>query len=230
MNKCKKTDVILALIFMLCFISLPLRADVFTFAPGKGGKAWGADLLGASRLWVEPAIINGIKSNIELALLRKDLTECYIILKNKFPDALFRFNAESLLIEIKRARGSIERIYLVNVGKGDFPVLQFSMEIPADMPRDPEWPAELPLPYSSSPQTVIDLGGRGLLYGAFTSTLSREQIYSEMNNRLISTGWNSLGKGVFMKESPMRMILVSASDGKNGKAHGFILKRAMKDR
>jgi len=228
MNKLKNIHRVCCLIFLFCLMSLSLRADVFTFGPGNGGKAWGADLLGGSKLWKEPAVINGIKSNIELALLRKELDDCYTILKNKFPDAVFRFNAESLLIEIKREKGTLERIYLVNVGKGAFPVLQFSMEIPADLPKDPEWPGELPLPYSSSPVTVIDLTGRGVLYGAFISSLSSEQIYSEMSNKLMTNGWNSLGKGVFMKESPMRMILVSASDGKDGKAHGFVLKREMK--
>lgn len=228
MVKLKKINILISVFLLLLFCSVSIRGDVFTFGPGKGGKPWGADLLGGSKLWTEPALINGIKSNVDLVLIKKELNECYTILKNRFPEAIFRFNSESLLIEIKREKGTIERIYLVNVGKGAFPVLQFSMEIPADMPKNPEWPDRLPLPPSSSPRTVIDLTGRGALYGAFDSLLSAEQIYADISSKMVTDGWTPMGKGVFLKESPMRMVLISASDDENGKAHGFILKRIMK--
>ena len=212
------------LIILLCFASfIPVRADVFLFG-GGGGKAWGVDLLGGSKLWSEPAVINGVKSSIQLVLLKKQIDEYYRILKNKFPNAKFRFNKESILVEIKRENGNLERIYLVNMG-GAYPVLQFSMEIPLDLPKDPKWPEELPVLNNSSPVTVINLTNRGTIYGAFTSLSNAEHLVNEMDSNMLSDGWKSMGKGAYLKDNPTRMVLISATDDENGKAHGFVLKR-----
>ncbi len=210
---------------LLCFCSLiSLRADVFLFGGGGDAKAWGADLLGGSKLWSEPAIINGVKSSIQLVLLKKQIDEYYKILKHKFPNARFRFNKESILIEIKRKNGNLERIYLVNM-EGAYSVLQFSMEIPVNLPKNPKWPEDLPALHNSTPVTVINLTNRETLYGAFTSFSSSEQIFNEMDSSMLADGWKSMGKGVYLKDNPTRMVLVTATDDENGKAHGFVLKR-----
>lgn len=214
---------VLTLLF-ISLISLSLHADVFLLGGGDG-KAWGADLLGGAKLWSEPAVINGVKSSVQLVLLQKQLDECYRILKQQFKDAKFRFNDEALLVEVKRENGNLERIYLVKVGEGKYPVLQFSMEIPPNLPDKPEWPHELPQLYDSEPVTVINLTNRGTLYGAFTSFVSSEQILNQMDSSMLADGWKSIGRGTYLKDNPTRMILISASEDKNGKTYGFILKR-----
>ena len=225
MNIFRKNVLLMFLTLSLfCLCSFSLHSEVFLFGGGRGGKAWGVDLLGGSKLWSEPAVINGVKSSVQLVLLKKQIDECYKILKNKFPNAKFRFNKESILVEIKRENGNLERIYLVNMG-GAYPVLQFSMEIPVNLPKNPRWPEELPALNNSIPVTVINLTNRGTLYGAFTSLSNSEQLVNEMDSNMLSDGWKSMGKGVYLKDNPTRMVLISATDDKNGKAHGFVLKR-----
>lgn len=219
----KGGSLLLLTILFLFFAFSSLRADVFMFGGGDG-KAWGADLLGGTKLWSEPAVINGVKSSVQLVLLQKQLDECYRILKQQFKDAKFRLNNEAILVEIQRENGNLERIYLVKVGQGAYPVLQFSMEIPPKLP-EPEWPNELPQLYDSEPVTVISLTNRGTLYGAFTSFVRSEQVLAQMDNSMLADGWKSMGRGTYLKDNPTRIVLISASEGKNGKTHGFVLKR-----
>jgi len=73
MVKLKKINILISVFLLLLFCSVSIRGDVFTFGPGKGGKPWGVDLLGGSKLWTEPALINGIKSNVDLVLIKKEL-------------------------------------------------------------------------------------------------------------------------------------------------------------
>ena len=213
-------------LLILSLFLTPVYGDVFTFGPGGKGKPWAAELFGGAKLWKEPAVVNGVKSEIGLLLLKQRINECYQILKNKFPDARFRFNRESMLVEIKRQNGVLERVYFVNVG-GNYPVLQFSIEIPADLTKNPVWPEELPKPNEASPVTVIELTKRDVLYGAFISSLPAEQVLREMDSAMLSNGWKSLGRGVYMKDNPQVMILITATDGEKGKTHGFVLKRKL---
>ncbi len=209
-----------------CVVSV-LHADVFTLAPFRGGRPWGADTLEGSELWIEPVKVNGVNTGMRLTLLEKDLDESYRILKNKFPDAVFRANEESILVEIKREKGMIERLYLIRSG-GAYPVIQFSIEIPAEMPEKPDWPEELPLPPGSSPVIVIDLPDRKTLYGAFVSAISPERVLNDADSTMISLGWSSLGKGIYLKKDPMMIMLVTATEDENGNTHGFVLKRKLK--
>ena len=226
MKKNNYTKMIFSGLFILSLSFATVYGDVFTFGPGGKGKPWASELFGGAKLWKEPAVVNGVKSEIGLLLLKQHIDECYQILKNKFPDARFRFNRESMLVKIKREKGVLERVYFVNVG-GNYPVLQFSIEIPADLTKDPVWPKELPKPNEASPVTVIELTKRDVVYGAFTSSSTAEQVIREMDSSMLSNGWKSMGKGVYMKDNPQVMILLSATDDKKGKTHGFVLKREL---
>ena len=211
---------------MLVFCA-SLQADVFTLGLFRGGKSWGADVLGGAKLWTEKMKINGIETGMRLTLLDKDLDECFRIMKNQFPDAKFLANKESILVEIKREKGIIERLYLVNIG-GVYPVLQFSIEIPEKMPKEPDWPENLPLPPGSFPKKVIELPERGTIYGSYVSSISAKRVLNDADATMTSDGWSSAGKGVYLKDKPMRIVLVTAIEDENGKTHGSVIKRKLK--
>ena len=227
MKSCIMFIFAITLTLSLCCASFSsLHADVFLFG-GGGGKAWGSDLLGGTKLWSEPALINGVRSSVQLVLLKKQIDECYQILKHQFKDARFRFNKESILAEIKRENGNIERIYLVNMGEGEYPVLQFSMEVPAELPRNPRWPDDLPSLYDSEPVNVINLTDRGTLYASFRSSSTSEQILNQLDSSMLADGWSSTGRGTYLKDNPTRIVLISATEDEHGITHGFVLKRKL---
>lgn len=213
---------------LILFVNVfSLKADVFTLGPFRGGKSWGADVLSGSKLWTEKMKINGVHTGMRLTLLDKDLDECFRIMKNKFPEAKFVANKESILLEIKREKGILERLYLVNIG-GVYPVLQFSIEIPEKMPKEPDWPEALPLPPGSFPKTVIELTERGTIYGSYVSSISARRALNDADSTMTSDGWSSVGKGVYLKDKPMRIVIVTATEDGNGKTHGSVIKRKLK--
>ena len=227
-----KNQILLFLLFLFALFRSEIGySDVFTLAPYRsGGKAWGTDLLGGAKLWTEPLEVNGIKTEMRLTLIDMTLPECLSIFRRKFPEAVFRGNEESFLVEIKRHSGARERIYLVDVGGDVYPVLQFAMELPEKLPDNPDWPSELPLPGSAQPVKVIEMPDRGTVYGTFTASMRPNLIYNDLDMKLTGDGWHSLGKGVFLKDGPMRIILVSAVEDGNGVVHGSVLKRNLEQK
>ena len=212
------------LAIILLFSAVVMNADVFTLAPYSGGKAWGADILGGQGLWSEPIVINGIKTSLSLKVLTIPFDDCLRILKQKVPKALFKVNGESILIEIKRNNGRHERVYIVKTD-GVYSAIQFSMELPLKMPKKPEWPSELPISPASKPITVISLPERDLLYGTYTSTMSPGRILNDAEATMTSKGWKPLGRGVFLKEKPMRIIMINVSEDEDRISHVFVMKK-----
>ena len=204
-------------------------SDVFTLAPFKGGKPWGADILGGAELWQEPLNVNGLDVSMKLTLIDKDIVDSCRILKQSFPDAVFKINGESVFVEIKRENGGVERLYLVYAGGGLYPVIQFSMELPDKIPANPEWPAELPAVSPDKITSVINLPDRNTLYGTFVSQLSSEQIYSDISAKMSASGWTSPDKGIYLKNDPVSLILVTVTGDDAGRSHVAVLRRLLRE-
>ena len=45
---------------------------------------------------------------------------------------------------------------------------------------------------------------------------------------LLSNGWREFGKGLFMKDDPTEIIMVSAKQSDNGVTRGIVVKRPLK--
>lgn len=217
--------------FLLSLAVQTVKAEVFTFAPfakGKGVTGEGAeitDAMGGAKLWSEPIIVNGSKTKMHLRLLKNNLSECYLTFRKHFPKASFRLSPGALLVEFKHKDGTLERIYLVEMN-GLYPVIQFAMSFPNGLPRDTdEWPVELPLPAGADIQNTISLPDRNVSYGTFTTPMSKNGALSDVRGTLVSKGWTNLKEGVFIKDKPLSIMLVSFSQDDKGVTRGFVLKR-----
>lgn len=219
-------------IFCLLLCSFAVSAEVFTLAPFRSnGNGSGADIFRAidgAELWSEPVVVNGIRQKMNLRLLKSDLKECFIIFKKHFPGCVFRASPGALMIDFKLKNGTLERLYLVQMD-GVYPVLQFSMSFPHGIPENvEEWPLELPISSSSRIKNTIILPERNVRFGSFSTLIPQDAAMNEITSELKAKGWTSLKQGVFVKDKPLSMMLVSFSEGKNGKTHGFVLKKPFK--
>lgn len=210
------------------------KAEVFTIAPfGKGGEGGGGgaeitDAMGGAKLWTEPIVVNGLKTKMQLRMLKYNLTECYLTFKKHFPGASFRSSPGALMVEFKHKDGSLERIYLVEM-RGLYPVMQFAMTFPNGVPKsNQDWPNELPLPPGSTVNTTISLPDRDVTYGAFTTAMPGDAALADVRGNLAANGWTNLKQGVFIKDKPLSILMVSFSQDDKGITHGVALKRPFK--
>jgi len=218
-------------IFILFCSSSIIKAEVFSLGPsggkGKGGVGIITDAMGGMKLWSEPVILNGHKTSMDLRLLNTNLTECYLTFKKYFPASVFRASPGALLIEFKHKSGALERIYLVQMD-AVFPVIQFSMKFPGGLPgNSKKWFKFFPLPQNSKIETTISLPDRSVDYGTFTTSLPGDLALADVKSSLISNGWTSLKQGVFIKNTPLAIMLVSFSKDAKGVTRGFVLKRPL---
>lgn len=222
----------LVLIFLGSSSLLP--AEVFTLAPFRGksdGPVGAADIFKAvngAELWSEPVVVNGIRTQMNLRLLKNDIKECFLTFKQHFPGCVFRSSPGALMVEFKLKDGTLERLYLVQMG-GAYPVLQFAMTFPGGIPEHKrEWPEELPITRVAEVENTISLTERNVTFGSFSTSLSGDAAMNEIRTDLAAKGWTDLKQGVFIKDNPLSIMLVSFSGTEKGVTHGFILKRPFK--
>ena len=218
------------LFLLLFWVSSPLVAEVFTLAPfGKKGTSGGvgdlSDAMGGAKLWSEPIVVNGAKTEMHLRMLRNDLKECYLTFKKQFPGSRFRFSPGALLVEFKHKDGTLERIYLVQLN-GVYPVIQFAMAFPAGLPENNGlWLEGLPIPTVASVDMTISLPERKVDYGVFNTALRSDEAMADIKTSLTANDWTNLKQGVFIKNNPLAIMLISVSQDKKGVTRGFVLKR-----
>ena len=221
---------------ILCF--QPLHAEVFTLAPFSGsGKGDPSDFLHPLNLWTEPVIINGVASSLKICALEIGLDISVDQLRKNYPDAKIMKNSNSALIEFKDPDGDRKRIYLVELG-GVYPVLQFSMDLPAKIPEAPAWPKELPLPPDSTPVSTMEFPERKSTYGFFRTSLPVDAAMGSVTMQLNAEGWQSFGshnnpatpsKGdVFINKKPLRIMTVSFSENEKGEVGGSVYSKPLK--
>lgn len=224
--------------FMMLTVSI--NAEVFTLWPfSKDEKTGeGSGVLQPLELWTEPVIINGVSMGMKIGLLENDLRTSFAILRKLYPKAVKTWNANSLLMEIKKENGKAERLYLVELG-GIYPVIQFSIQLPEKIPASFSWPSELPLPSGAEPLNCIQFPKRKSSYGHFLSSFPVEQSLTMIRNSLEADGWKAVtkesasgglsGRGeTFMKVSPVRIMIVSFSETEDGKVKGSMYTRSIK--
>jgi hypothetical protein len=210
-------------------VATTLHADVFTLSPrsGKGGAGIAADALGGSTVSSEDIEINGLETTLTVKLLKTSFEDCVRTLIRAFPKAKFAANKTSLLMEVKRPNGSLERVYLVRIG-GIFPVIQFSMEFPKGLPKNAQWPAGIPRPGGSKPTSSVNLPEKKFVSVSFKTSLPAERVAEDVSADLLSSGWKEFGSGTFIRNNPTEIIIVTARTDDKGVTRGTIIRRPLK--
>ena len=218
-------------VILFLMLLLPLDAEVFSISPfgrGKGAAGNLAEALGPESLWAEPVIVNGVGNKMQLGLVRMTLADCVRMLKQLFPGGKMHVSPGAVLFEILLDNGTLDRIYLVSTDReGVFPVIQFTMSFPGGLPENADrWPDGLPQPPGGAREMkTLSLPERKVLYGAFTTHLSPQATLAGIASSLSAEGWRDLGGGVFMRDKPLSISLVSASYDDSGLTRGFVLQR-----
>ena len=224
-----------AILFLFCFsLAFQIFADVFTLWPygGKSGtaaksapsSAYLQTILGGRSLKSETVNVNGEELTLGITLIERDMEECMKMLKSAYPNALYWWNKDSVLVEVPDASGWKMRIYLIIIGGDQFQVLQFSMKVPEKLPPPNPWPKEIPLAPSSTPITYMKLPARGGSYGVYNTLLPPDAAFAELKRSLIANGWtvfspaggasrlsNDSYGDIFSKEKSSVLMTVNAS-------------------
>lgn len=230
MKQRKSLRALLLIIFFVIGIEYMVSAEVFSLTPfssKSGGDALFRITEGID-LFDEIVVINGENSTLKLKLLRNNLIENTILITKQFPKALLKSSPGALLVEFKNKNGILERIYLVQVD-GPFPVIQFSMKFPTGLPEsNGKWLKELPKTADATVLTTMSLPDRQISYGTFTTSLTPESAISDIDSEMKSHGWITVDKGIYVKDSPLSIVLSSFTVDDNDLTRGFILKRPLK--
>ncbi len=220
------------LLFLLFFFPFPdLRGEIYDlwpFAKGAGNLSPAGETLPSKKFWKEPIRVNGTSMQMDVSLLDMRLTDAVAVLKKTFPEAKFAHNSNSILFTQEQKNGRIRRIYLVALPGVD-PVLQFTMEIPAEgrAAKASDWPKEIPLLSGAKNISVMSFPNRKSDWAScYLPGMTKPQLVSEMSLRLKKEGWEpaageiadpfrSTGD-VFFKEKPFRILLLSVAQQKEG--------------
>lgn len=225
------------ILFFICLHSA--IAEVFTLAPfSGGGKGDPSEFLSPLDLWTEPVVINGVSGGLKISVLELELNICIDQLMRNYPDAKISKNGNSALFEIKVKNGGRKRIYLIELG-GVYPVIQFSIELPAKIPDTPSWPHALPLPPDSKPVSTIEFPNRKATYGYFSTGLPADEALRSIRLQIGAQGWQAFGshdnqmnpaKGdVFINKKPLRIMIISFSENENGEVKGAIYQKPIRE-
>lgn len=225
-------------LLILLLFPLALSAEVFSLWPFSGnGTIVPDEVAGNSPLWTENVIVNGQSLELGVSMNQNPLDLCFQNLRKMYPDAVFAANKESLLAEIKLKNGLRRRMLLLSV-HGIYPVLSFSMDLPASDLKPKDWPSEFPLPPGAKPRMTMRFPKREAVYGAFSSDFDVPQTLSSLGASLTAMGWKSVsgehfdpssGNGeIFMKENPSSLLIIGLTPRKDGRCFGTLYQRRNK--
>jgi hypothetical protein len=194
--KSRKYPVFL-LLLLLAGLTFPLRGEVFSLWPFRGG---GNNISGSSgyapeslfnpeSLRKEPVLINGTRAFLECSLGDYIAPEDALrILQKEYPSSKAALNKNAILFEGPTV-GSYRKRFLFLIFPGMEKGLLFTMQIPKEGFPAPSWPPELPHIPGIRPQTVIAFPERNSIYGQAASTLSPQELLSHLAAELKANGW-----------------------------------------
>ena len=207
---------------------LTASAEVFSLWPFSGHDermSHSSDaILKPSELWSEKIKANGMDLNMRVALISTPFKNCLELLRKNYPKAQFAANEKNVVMERKLDDGSRERILLVAID-GIYPVMQFSMILPAKPPAIKDWPREFPLLPGAKPVNVMYFPKRNATYGTFHCPMNVRSALPQMLSQLRSRGWhaisneNAQGTGtgeIFLNESKKEILIIGFSNSKDG--------------
>ena len=219
--------------FIILLFTFHIQADVFSLIPFRGnlknsGESLNNILNGVS-LKSEEIEINGTPYKMQTKLIETDLQTSITYLCKSFKGLSFRTSDDSILVELKHKNGDLERLYLVSMPGGLYPVMSFSMLFHNGLPKnDGFWFSEFPRPSLSKIETTMYFPDRQVSYGVFESERDKESIEEEIDNILISSNWKKFTNGVYIKENSMEILLVNHIAGKDSGSRTYFIKKPFK--
>ena len=233
LKKYNSTNFLAISFCIILFLTLEIQADVFSLIPFRGnlnnsGEALSNILNGVS-LKSEKVEINGIPFQLKTKLIETDLQTSITYLCKSFKGLTLRSSTDSVLVELKHKNGDLERLYLVSMPGGLYPVISFSMLFPDGLPKnDGFWFSEFPRPSLAKIETTIYFPMRQVSYGVFESERDKESISEEVNDILINSSWKKFTDGVYVNENTMEILLVNYSDKQDSGSRTYFIKQPFK--
>lgn len=182
---------------ILLFIpfSFSLYGEVFSLWPFRNSSAVSAfaadSLFQREKLPEETVVINGRQTSLSTSIVNGNIQEALRTLKRRFPKGSAAMNENGLLFSTPPEKGWIRKILIVNpdgMGKG----VMFSMTVPEKgFQKNPSWPHTLPFPAGAKIENVITFPQRRSVYGQLSSTMSKEELLSNIAMQLKAEGWVS---------------------------------------
>ena len=201
-------------IILLCGLIGTINAEVFSLWPGaKSSNSYNP--LEAKEFSVEPVVINGVKLEMRLGLINRNIYDLMADLKLHFSHDKVIYGGQNIILSKKLADGWEQRYLLFRIREG-MPMLQIAMKIPPTLPTQFEWPDVLPITHDGQPFRIMYFPKRSAWYGAFATHTN--QITSSVE----SSGWNAVSheranfgsaRGeIFIRPKPGAVMLVNFAD------------------
>jgi hypothetical protein len=216
-------------------------ADVYLLRPqekhGDGANKTERGIEAETKnLWREPIFYNGVRINVDIAMLSAPIAEIRSGIIAAHPGATVIENTSCLLLETERNERIRKRILFIETG-GDFPVLRFDAVLPTSTPEQP--PPHLvrdqPVPPGASPLIHVRMPERDADLCIFSFAGQSSAAEALIRQRLVADGWRTVeqqvpnsGGMVFFRGSPVELIVVSLRETGNTETHGLIYRTRRK--
>jgi hypothetical protein len=196
------------------------QARIYLWGSGRsnGGTAELDRILNPAGVLKEPVIINGVRAELRVGIIGETLNDCLRILKAAFPAAECAMGFGNVKVTIKDSSYQT-RILLINTGLGN-PLVQFSIRIPRQIPREFTWPTDLPRCSDAIPLQYIRYPDRKSIYGAFSTALSGSGAFREIDATMRASGWSPATRGgsndtggIFINEKTLEIMIVNFHNG-----------------
>ena len=155
---------VVALLLLAALAALPLRTEVYLLGPRRGAGApvqSFAETVEAAELMTEPAVFNGVETELRVLLLRQPPEAVLAELRRRFADLAVFATPGGIALRWPAGNGRHERVLLAGGGGLGDTTTVFSMILPDAMPPMPAWAEGLPPIPGAAASEVVELPARG---------------------------------------------------------------------
>lgn len=207
-------------LILLCCFSCTVRAEIFSLWPGaKSSNNYNP--LEAKEFSVEPVVVNGVKLEMRLGLIDRNIHDLMADLKIHFSHDKVIYGGQNIILSEKLADGWEQRYLLFRIREG-MPMLQIAMKIPPKLPDQFEWPAALPITRDGKPFRIMYFPKRNAWYGAYATHTSPLMALEQISLEAERGGWvavsqekANLGSArgeIFIRPKPGSVMLINFAD------------------
>ena len=208
------------LLIMLCMLLSSAEARVFSLWPGKKSNSR-YNPLEAREFSVEPVLVNGVRLEMRLGLIDRNINDLMADLKDNFSDGKVIYGAQNIVLTKKLADGWKQRYLLFRIREG-MPMLQIAMKIPPQLPEKFSWPTVLPITDDGKPLRIMYFPNRDAWYGSYRIQGNPVAALEQISNEIKQSGWTAVSKEktnfgnargeIFIRTKPGSVMLVNFSD------------------
>ena len=214
-----------ALLLLAMLAVLPMRAEVYLLGPRRGTGApvqSFAETSGAAELMTEPAVFNGVETELRVLLLRQPPSEVLAELRRRFAELAVFATPGGIALRWPAGKGRHERILLAGGGGLGDTTTVFSMILPDAMPPAPAWAEGLPPVPGATALEVVELPVRGsrmvtFAGGAGAAPAAERSLRAEGFLPLGGgVGPGSAGGALYLDAAGREMVMLSIQEDGSG--------------